>query len=101
MSSWRTIRRSGGGALLQANELGDLAAGGPRKCDFVKQELGFDVAVDHRAADFPSLLATACPDGIDVYFESVGGAVWLALLSLLNQFARVPVCGLIAQYDGE
>jgi NADPH-dependent curcumin reductase CurA len=76
-------------------------AGGPRKCAFVKQELGFDDAVDYRAPDFPELLAAACPGGIDVYFENVGGAVWLAVLPLLNQFARVPVCGLIAQYTSE
>jgi NADPH-dependent curcumin reductase len=66
----------------------------------VKDELRFDAAVDHRAADFPSQLAAACPNGIDVYFENVGGAIWQAVLPLLNNFARVPVCGLIAQYNG-
>ena len=75
-------------------------AGGPVKCAYVKDELGFDAAVDHRAADFAAKLATACPDGIDVYFENVGGAVWQAVLPLLNQFARVPVSGLVAQYNG-
>jgi NADPH-dependent curcumin reductase CurA len=75
-------------------------AGGPEKCAYVKDELGFDAAVDHRAADFAAKLATACPDGIDVYFENVGGAVWQAVLPLLNQFARVPVSGLVAQYNG-
>ncbi len=75
-------------------------AGGPAKCAFVKDELRFDGAVDHRAADFPARLATACPDGIDVYFENVGGAIWKAVLPLLNDFARVPVSGLIAQYNG-
>ncbi len=74
-------------------------AGGTEKCAFVKDGLGFDAAVDHRAADFPDRLAAACPDGIDVYFENVGGAVWQAVLPLLNKFARVPVCGLIAQYN--
>src|SRR3984957_10596672 len=74
-------------------------AGGGAKCEFVKQQLGFDEAVDHRAADFPSRLAAACPAGIDVYFENVGGAVWDAVLPSLNRSARVPVCGLIAQYD--
>jgi NADPH-dependent curcumin reductase len=74
-------------------------AGGDAKCKFVKEDLGFDEAVDHRAADFPSRLAAACPAGIDVYFENVGGAVWDAVLPLLNRSARVPVCGLIAQYD--
>jgi NADPH-dependent curcumin reductase CurA len=71
-----------------------------RKCARVKDELRFDAAVDHRAADFPSQLAAACPNGIDVYFENVGGAVWPAVLPLLNKYARVSVCGLIAQYNG-
>jgi NADPH-dependent curcumin reductase len=75
-------------------------AGGPEKCAFVKNELRFDAAIDHRAADFPAQLAAACPEGIDVYFENVGGEVWQAVLPLLNSFARVPVCGLIAQYSG-
>jgi NADPH-dependent curcumin reductase len=75
-------------------------AGGPEKCDFVKDVLRFDAAVDHRAADFPARLAAACPAGIDVYFENVGGAVWQAVLPLLNKYARIPVSGLIAQYNG-
>jgi hypothetical protein len=74
-------------------------AGGPEKCAFVKGELRFDAAVDHRAADFPTQLAAACPNGIDVYFENVGGAIWQAVLPLLNKYARVPVSGLIAQYN--
>jgi NADPH-dependent curcumin reductase CurA len=74
--------------------------GGPEKCAFVKNELGFDAAIDHRAVEFPAHLAAACPKGIDVYFENVGGAVWQAVLPLLNNFARVPVCGLVAQYNG-
>jgi hypothetical protein len=74
-------------------------AGGPEKCRYVSDELQFDAAVDHRASDFVDQLAAACPKGIDVYFENVGGAVWQAVLPLLNSFARVPVCGLIAQYS--
>jgi NADPH-dependent curcumin reductase CurA len=74
-------------------------AGGPEKCAYLKDELRFDAAVDHKAADFSAQLAAACPKGIDVYFENVGGAVWQAVVPLLNQFARVPVCGLIAQYN--
>ncbi len=74
-------------------------AGGPEKCAFVKEELGFDVVVDHHAPDFAQKLAEACPDGIDVYFENVSGHVWDAVLPLLNDFARVPVCGLIANYN--
>ena len=74
-------------------------AGGPDKCRYVKEELGFDACVDHRAADFPEQLKAACPKGIDVYFENVGGPVFDAVLPLLNPFARIPVCGLIAQYN--
>lgn len=74
-------------------------AGGPEKCAIVRSEFGFDVAIDHRADDFAAQLQAACPDGIDVYFENVGGHVWDAVFPLLNEFARVPVCGLIAQYN--
>jgi NADPH-dependent curcumin reductase CurA len=63
------------------------------------EEFRFDAAVDHRAPDFAETLAATCPNGIDIYFENVGGAVWQAVLPLLNNFARVPVCGLIAQYN--
>ena len=74
-------------------------AGGSEKCRYVIDELRFDAAIDHRAPDFARQLAAACPKGIDVYFENVGGAIWQAVLPLLNSFARVPVCGLIAQYN--
>jgi NADPH-dependent curcumin reductase CurA len=74
-------------------------AGGARKCGFVKDELGFDACIDHRAPDFSEQLKAACPKGIDVYFENVGGAVFEAVLPLLNPFARMPVCGLISQYS--
>jgi NADPH-dependent curcumin reductase CurA len=74
-------------------------AGGPEKCRLLLEEFRFDAAVDHRASDFAEKLAAACPNAIDVYFENVGGAVWQAVLPLLNKFARVPVCGLIAQYN--
>lgn len=74
-------------------------AGGADKCAFVRDELGFDAVVDHRAPDFADQLAAVCPDGVDVYFENVGGAVWDGVFPLLNTFARIPVCGLIAQYN--
>ncbi|HDR3017805.1 NADP-dependent oxidoreductase [Pseudomonas aeruginosa] len=74
-------------------------AGGQEKCIYVKEELGFDAVVDHRSQNFSEALAAACPNGIDVYFENVGGKVWDAVLPLLNQYARVPVCGLVAQYN--
>jgi NADPH-dependent curcumin reductase CurA len=74
-------------------------AGGARKCASVRDELGFDAAVDRRGAAFAEALAEACPNGIDVYFESVGGPVLEAVWPLLNPFARVPVCGAIAHYN--
>jgi len=74
-------------------------AGGPEKCAYAVDELGFDACLDHRAPDLPGRLAAACPGGIDVYFENVGGAVLQAALPLLNTLARVPVCGLISQYN--
>jgi len=74
-------------------------AGGAEKCRYVVEELGFDACLDHRAPDFPAQLAAACPKGIDVYFENVGGAVFDAVLPLLNTGARVPVCGLVSQYN--
>jgi len=74
-------------------------AGGPEKCRYVVDTLGLDACVDHRAPGFGEALAQACLGGIDVYFENVGGAVQRAVWPLLNDFARVPVCGLIAQYN--
>ncbi|CAM4149723.1 NADP-dependent oxidoreductase [Nocardia ninae] len=74
-------------------------AGGPRKCAALLDELGFDAAIDHRAPDFAEQLKAAVPDGIDVYFENVAGAVADAVYPLLNTYARVPVCGLIANYN--
>jgi len=74
-------------------------AGGADKCKYVREELGFDDCVDHRAADVGDRIKAACPKGIDVYFENVGGPLFETVLPLLNTFARVPVCGLIAQYN--
>ncbi|HEY9213460.1 MAG TPA: NADP-dependent oxidoreductase [Ancylobacter sp.] len=74
-------------------------AGGKDKCDYVKGELGFDDCLDHRDPDLAAKLKEACPKGIDVYFENVGGAVFEAVFPLLNDFARIPVCGLIAEYN--
>jgi NADPH-dependent curcumin reductase CurA len=74
-------------------------AGGADKCRYLVDELGFDVAIDHRAPGLADALAAACPEGIDVYFENVGGAVFDAVLPLLNEFARIPVCGLVANYN--
>jgi NADPH-dependent curcumin reductase CurA len=74
-------------------------AGGPDKCRYVVEELGFDACIDHHAPDLARQLEAASPAGIDVYFENVGGAVQQAVWPLLNDFARIPVCGLIAQYN--
>ncbi len=74
-------------------------AGGKEKCDYVKNELGFDECLDHRDPDLAAKLKEACPKGIDVYFENVGGKVFEAVFPRLNDFARIPVCGLIADYS--
>ena len=74
-------------------------AGGAEKCAHVTGTLGFDACIDHRAPDLAERLAEACPDGIDIYFETVGGRVLEAVLPLLNPFARVPVCGVAAWYN--
>jgi NADPH-dependent curcumin reductase len=82
--------------ILGARAVG--IAGGPEKVEHLR-ELGFDAALDHRSADFKSQLAAATPDGIDVYFENVGGHVWEAAFPRLNTYARIPVCGLVAHYN--
>ena len=74
-------------------------AGGEEKCRFAVEELGFDMCLDHKADDLAEQLASACDEGIDVYFENVGGKVFDAVLPLLNSCARVPLCGLISQYN--
>ncbi|MGE4611712.1 MAG: NADP-dependent oxidoreductase [Paracoccaceae bacterium] len=74
-------------------------AGGADKCAHVVDALGFDACIDHKAKDFSDQLKDACPDGIDVYFENVGGKVLYAVLPLLNAFARIPVCGVVSWYN--
>ena len=74
-------------------------AGGADKCAHVVNNLGFDACIDHKAGDFTEQLTAACPDGIDVYFENVGGKVLYAVLPLLNAFARMPVCGVVSWYN--
>lgn len=73
-------------------------AGKPEKCAFVTDTLGFDACVSHLSPTLPADLAAACPDGVDVYFENVGGAVFQAVLPLFNPGARMTICGLIAHY---
>jgi NADPH-dependent curcumin reductase len=74
-------------------------AGSPDKCRYVVGELGFDACVNYKADDFRTSLKAACPDGVDIYFENVGGDVLAAVLRLLNRGARIPLCGLIAEYN--
>ena len=74
-------------------------AGGAAKCEYVTRELGFDACIDYRGGDLHGQLAAACPNGVDVYFDNVGGQILDTLLRLLNPFARIALCGLISQYN--
>ena len=74
-------------------------AGGADKCRYVETELGFDVCIDHRSADLGAALDRACPNGIDVYWENVGGAVQHAVFPRLNDFGRMVMCGMVAEYN--
>jgi NADPH-dependent curcumin reductase CurA len=74
-------------------------AGGREKCDYVVRELGFDACVDYRAGNLAENLRAACPDGIDVDFENVGGEILDTILRQMNAFGRVVVCGLISEYN--
>lgn len=92
-----------GSAVGQIAKLGGCRAvgiaGGRAKCDYVVNELGFDACVDYKAGDVFEGLAAACPGGVDVYFDNVGGDILKAVLRLINPHARVPLCGLISQYN--
>ncbi|WP_054004951.1 NADP-dependent oxidoreductase [Cypionkella psychrotolerans] len=85
------------GKLLGCRVVG--VAGGAEKCAYAVSELGFDHCIDHKAPDFAEQLKAACSEGIDVYFENVGGKVLDAVIPLLNPNARMPVCGLVSQYN--
>jgi NADPH-dependent curcumin reductase CurA len=74
-------------------------AGGAEKCGYLTGELGFDAAVDYKAGDLRTALKAACPDGIDVYFDNVGGEILEVCLSLINLHARIVICGAISQYN--
>jgi NADPH-dependent curcumin reductase CurA len=76
-------------------------AGGPEKCAYVVNELGFDACIDYKSASFAADLAAATPDGIDAIFENVGGVIFDTALARMNPFGRIAVCGLIAGYNGE
>jgi NADPH-dependent curcumin reductase CurA len=74
-------------------------AGSPEKCRYVVEDLGFDDCIDYKKGDLAAALRGACPGGIDVYFENVGGAVLDVVLQLINRGARIPLCGLISEYN--
>jgi NADPH-dependent curcumin reductase CurA len=74
-------------------------AGGAEKCIFVQEALGFDACIDHRAGSLDEELALFCPNGIDVYFENVGGALQRAVWPRLNNFGRMIMCGMVAEYN--
>ena len=74
-------------------------AGGPEKCKWVEDELGFDACVDYREAGLSRKLAAACPNGVDIYFDNVGGKVLESALNVMNEKGRVICCGAISQYD--
>lgn len=74
-------------------------AGGSQKCRHVTADLGFDACIDYKAGPIGAALAEAAPGGVDIYFDNVGGEILDAVLPLLNQNARVPVCGQISQYN--
>jgi NADPH-dependent curcumin reductase CurA len=74
-------------------------AGGKAKCDYVAGELGFDACIDHKAGNIAERLRETCPNGVDVYFENVGGALLDTLLAVMNRFSRIVICGLVAEYN--
>jgi len=76
-------------------------AGGSEKCGYVVDELGFDACVDYKAGNLEADLKAACPDGIDIYYENVGGDVTRAVAPLLNPGARVPICGFVSAYNAK
>ncbi len=85
------------GKILGCHVVG--VAGGPKKCAHVVETLGFDACIDYKAEGFPEALRAAVPGGIDIYFENVGGAVFDAVMPLLNTSARIPLCGIVSQYN--
>ena len=87
------------GKILGCRVVG--VAGGEKKCAYVKDELGFDECIDYKAGNIQEELSKACPDGIDIYFENVGGPVSKAVATLLNEGSRVPICGFISAYNSE
>tara|TARA_B100001057_G_C22866313_1_gene956626 strand:+ start:1644 stop:2669 length:1026 start_codon:yes stop_codon:yes gene_type:complete len=87
------------GKILGCKVIG--VAGGEKKCSYVKDVLGFDDCVDYKESNMEERLSEACPDGVDIYFENVGGPVSKAVSKLLNKGSRVPICGFISAYNSE
>ena len=85
------------GKLYGCNVIG--IAGGPEKCSYVEDVLGFDKCIDYKSGNLDEKLKNACPNGIDIYFENVGGEVTRAVAPLLNEGSRVPICGFISKYN--
>jgi len=75
-------------------------AGGPEKCAWVVDELGFDACIDYKGQDVSAALAEQCPGGVDVYFDNVGGPVLQAALFAMKQHGRIACCGAVSMYDG-
>ena len=92
------------GQLAKARGLRAVGvAGGAEKCAYAVEELGFDACIDHRSGDAKAIrgqLSAACPDGVDIYFENVGGKTMEAVLPLMNVWGRIPICGMISYYSG-
>lgn len=76
-------------------------AGGPQKCAIVKEDFGFDDCIDYRQGDIRESIRDACPNGIDVYYENVGGEIQQAAFEQMNDFGRIAMCGMVGQYSGE
>ena len=74
-------------------------AGSPDKCKYVVEELGFDACINYKTDDLVPALKAACPGGVDIYFENVGGKVFAAILRVINKGARIPLCGVISEYN--
>ena len=87
------------GKILGCRVIG--VAGGEKKCSYVRDELGFDDCIDYKAQGMEEKLKEACPEGVDIYFENVGGPVSKAVSKLLNEGSRVPICGFISAYNSE
>ena len=85
------------GEIYGCNVIG--IAGGPEKCSYVEDVLGFDKCIDYKSGNLDEKLKNACPNGIDIYFENVGGEVTRAVAPLLNEGSRVPICGFISKYN--